>query len=114
MKVAHKVFKATEAFHVKALILQSDYNNMIEVTAKMQAAASRKRKRVLVDGPQSVGAILDLAEPSGRRGGKGPVGRTRKRSRRSLSSYHVELDQEGLAELENDDIEDCIIVIPRK
>ena len=80
----------------------------------MQAATSRKRKRVPGKHPRVVGDILDSLETQRREGGVRPVAAPRTQTVRSLSPYHVDLEWEGLAELEDDDTEDCIVVKPRK
>jgi hypothetical protein len=114
VEAARKVYKAAEAFYAKALILQTDYDDMVEETVKMRTAASRKRKKVPVDGPQAVGTVLDLEKSSSRGGRKCPVGRSRKRQRRSLSPYHVDLEQDEAVGSKNGGIGDCIVAIPHR
>jgi hypothetical protein len=85
----------------------------------MQEAASRKRKKVPKKGPQLIGEVLDsLAQQNQGRskgtkgGGKVTRQRAAKRQRRNSSPFEVEMERKRLEELEDDDISDCIVVIP--
>jgi hypothetical protein len=113
VKAAKKIAKAALTFHAKATIAEAECDNLRAESKRMQEAASRKRKRVLGKEPRRVGEVLDLSREGEQGTNKRPRTQAREQTYRSPSPYHVEIDQEGLLELEDNGIGDCIVVIPR-
>ena len=112
VKAAKKIAKAALTFHAKATIAEAECDNLRAESTRMQETASQKRKRVPEKEPRCVGEVLDLLR-GGQGANKTPKTQAREQTYRSPSPYHVGIDQEGLVELEDNGIGDCIVVIPR-
>jgi hypothetical protein len=77
----------------------------------MQEVASRKRKRIPGREPRPLEVMDEVEAPREKRTRQTRMQASRQ-IQRSLSPYSNEPDVEGLAELEDDSIGSCIVVIP--
>ena len=57
-----KLGRAATLFHARALLAEKECKELFEENRKMQAAASRKRKRVPNNGIMSIGEVLESLE----------------------------------------------------
>ena len=63
-------------------------------------------------GPCTVREVLDAPERQEQGGSRRAVTRTRKHIRRNPSPHYVEIGEEDPADIVDDEIGDCIVVIP--
>ena len=78
----------------------------------MQETASRKRKMLPGSDPRSLKVVLEYSKPKRRKGSHKGKEAARKQIPRDTPSYEVSTDQEDQVELEDDDMSDCIVVVP--